>query len=99
MRQAFECGVGNSHSREECETVDYNICQEELLNVELRIPTVEKNVRQRMSVFIKNNLFRKVKFITSQAAFTSAFRKVLLVETPKNPFVFQLTYENVSPRH
>ena len=63
------------------------------MNAELEIPSVEKNVRQRITVFVKNNLFRKIKFITSQAAFTRAFQKVLLVETPKNPLVFQLTYE------
>jgi len=67
--------------------------RDERLNAELEIPTVEKNVRQRITIFVKNNLFRKIKFITSQAAFTRAFRKVLLVETPKNPLVFQLTYE------
>ena len=67
--------------------------RDEHLNAELEIPTVEKNVRQQITIFVKNNIFRKIKFITSQAAFTRAFRKVLLVETPKNPLVFQLTYE------
>ena len=47
----------------------------ERLNAELEIPTVEKNVREWITIFIKNNLFRKIKFITSQAAFTRAFRK------------------------
>jgi hypothetical protein len=67
--------------------------RDEHLNAELEIPTVEKNVRQRITIFVKNTLFRKIKFITSQAVFTRAFRKVLLLETPKNPLVFQLTYE------
>jgi hypothetical protein len=47
--------------------------REERLNVELEIPKVEKNMRQRITIFVKNNLFRKIKFITSQAAFTWAF--------------------------
>ena len=33
------------------------------------------------------------KFITSPQAFTMPFQKVLLMERPKNPYVFQLTYE------
>jgi hypothetical protein len=43
------------------------------LNAELEVPIVEKNVRQRITTFVKNNLFREIKFITSQAAFTRAF--------------------------
>ena len=63
------------------------------MNVELDIPTVEKNMRQQITVVVKNNLFCKVKFKTSQAASTRAFRKVPLVGTPKNPLVFQLMFE------
>ncbi|KAI2489636.1 hypothetical protein MHU86_24949 [Fragilaria crotonensis] len=62
-------------------------------NAELEVPTVEKNVAQRITIFVKNNLFRRIKFVTSQASFTKAFQKVREVERPKNPFVFQLTYE------
>ncbi len=65
----------------------------ERLNAELENPTVEKNLRQRISIFVKNNLFRKIKYITSQAAFTRVFQKVLLVGRTKNPLVFQLTCE------
>ena len=62
-------------------------------NAELEVPTVEKNVAQRITIFVKNNLFRRIKFVTSQASFTKAFQKVREVERPKNPYVFQLTYE------
>ena len=63
------------------------------LNAELEVPTVEKNVAQRITIFVKNNLFRRIKFVTSQASFTKAFQKVREMERPKNPYVFQLTYE------
>ena len=46
------------------------------LNAELEVPTVEKNVAQRITIFVKNNLFRRIKFVTSQASFTKAFQKV-----------------------
>ena len=42
---------------------------------------------------VKNNLFRRIKFVTSQASFIKAFQKVREVERPKNPCVSQLTYE------
>ena len=63
------------------------------LNAVFETPQVDKGVRQRIMIFVKNNLFRKIKFITSQAAFARAFKKVLVVERPDNPLVFQLTYE------
>ncbi|KAI2491065.1 hypothetical protein MHU86_23509 [Fragilaria crotonensis] len=44
-------------------------------NAELEVPTVEKNVAQRITIFVKNNLFRRIKFVTSQASFTKAFQK------------------------
>ncbi|KAI2499542.1 hypothetical protein MHU86_14959 [Fragilaria crotonensis] len=61
-------------------------------NAELEVPTVEKNVAQRITIFVKNNLFRRIKFVTSQASFTKAFQKVREGEA-QNPYVFQLTYE------
>lgn len=63
------------------------------VHAELEVPTVEKNVAQRITIFVKNNLFRRIKFVTSQASFTKAFQKVREVERPQNPYVFQLTYE------
>ena len=63
-----------------------------LWNAELEVPTVEKNVAQRISIFVKNNLFRRIKFVTSQQSFTKAFQKVNEVERPKHPYLFQLTY-------
>ena len=61
--------------------------------LEFEVPTVEKNVKQRIMLYVKNNMFRTKKFITSPKHFTMAFQRVLLMERPKNPYVFQLTYE------
>jgi hypothetical protein len=49
-------------------------------------------VAQRISIFVKNDLFRRIKFVNSQQSFAKAFQKVNEVERPKHPYVFQLTY-------
>lgn len=56
-------------------------------------PTEMKNVRQRIVFYVKNNMFRRIKFLTSTAAFESAFQGVLNEEKPKDPYIFQLTYK------
>jgi hypothetical protein len=48
--------------------------------------------RSGFQIFVKNDLFRRIKLVTSQQSFAKAFQKVLELERPKHPFVFQLTY-------
>ncbi len=64
-----------------------------LWNAALEVLTVEKNVAQRISIFVKNDLFRRIKFVTSQQSFAKAFHKLNKVERSKHPLLFQLTYE------
>ncbi len=59
----------------------------------LEAPTVQKNVAQRIVLFVKNTLFRQIKFVTSTKSFNEAFQKVLVEERPRNPYIFQLTYQ------
>ena len=60
----------------------------------LEAPTAQKNVVRRIVLFVKNTLFRQIKFVTSTKSFTEAFQKVLAEERPQNPYIFQLTYQN-----
>jgi len=60
----------------------------------LEVPTAQKNVVRRIVLFVKNTLFRQIKFVTSTKSFNEAFQKVLVEERPKNPYIFQLTYQN-----
>ncbi len=36
-------------------------------------------------LFVKNTLFRQIKFVTSTKLFSEAFQKVLAEERPRNP--------------
>jgi hypothetical protein len=56
-------------------------------------PTAQKNVVRRIVLFVKNTLFRQIKFVTSTKSFNEAFQKVLVEERPRNPYMFQLTYQ------
>jgi hypothetical protein len=56
-------------------------------------PMEMKNVRQRVVLFVKNNMFRRIKFLTSAGAFAMAFQGVLEEENPRDPYIFQLTYK------
>ena len=60
----------------------------------LEAPTAQKNVVRRIVLFVKNTLFRQIKFVTSTKSFNEAFQKVLAEERPRNPYIFQLTYQN-----
>ena len=60
----------------------------------LEAPTAQKNVVRRIVLFVKNTLFRQIKFVTSTKSFYEAFQKVLVEERPRNPYIFQLTYQN-----
>jgi hypothetical protein len=60
----------------------------------LEAPTAQKNVVRRIVLFVKNTLFRQIKFVTSTISFNKAFQKVLAEERPRNPYIFQLTYQN-----
>jgi len=60
----------------------------------LEVPTAQKNVVRRIVLFVKNTLFRQIKFVTSTKSFNEAFQKVLAEERPRNPYIFQLTYQN-----
>ncbi len=60
----------------------------------LEAPRAQKNVVQRIDLFVKNTLFHQIKFVTSIKSFNEAFQKVLAEERPRNPYIFQLTYQN-----
>ena len=60
----------------------------------LEAPMAQRNVVQRNVLFVKNTLFRQIKFVTSTKSFNEAFQKVLVEERPQNPYIFQLTYQN-----
>jgi len=60
----------------------------------LEAPMAQKNVVRRIVLFVKNTLFRQIKFVTSTKSFHEAFQKVLVEERPRNPYIFQLTYQN-----
>jgi hypothetical protein len=45
--------------------------------------------RSGFQIFVKNDLFRRIKFVNSQQSFAKAFQKVNEVERPKHPYVFQ----------
>jgi hypothetical protein len=55
-------------------------------------PQEMKNVKQRIVLFVKNTVFRTVKFV-SHASFPDAFEKVLREEPPLHPTMFMMTYE------
>lgn len=55
------------------------------------LPTAEKNVEQRIVQYVKNTMFRKIKFLSS-AQFPRAFHNILLSEKPRDPYVFKLVY-------
>ena len=48
----------------------------------LEAPTAQKNVVRRIVLFVKNTLFRQIKFVTSTKSFNEAFQKVLAEERP-----------------
>ena len=52
-------------------------------------------MRRRIVLFVKTELFRKIKFVTSANMFQRAFRKVIEFENvrPQHQVLFQLTYE------
>ncbi len=54
----------------------------------------QKNVVRRIVLFVKNSLFRQIKFMTSTKSFHEAFQKVLVEERPRNPYIFQLKYQS-----
>jgi hypothetical protein len=60
----------------------------------MEVPTAQKNVARRIVLFVKNTLFRQIKFVTSAKAFNEAFQKVLVEERPRDPYIFQLTYQD-----
>lgn len=60
----------------------------------LEPPTAQKNVARRITLFVKNTLFRQIKFVTSTKSFNEAFQKVLVEERPRHPYMFQLTYQS-----
>jgi hypothetical protein len=60
----------------------------------MEVPTAQKNVARRIVMFVKNTLFRQIKFVTSTKAFNKAFQKVLVEERPRDPYIFQLTYQD-----
>ena len=60
----------------------------------MEVPTAQKNVARRIVLFVKNTLFRQIKFVTSTKAFNEAFQKVLVEERPRDPYIFQLTYQD-----
>jgi hypothetical protein len=60
----------------------------------LEAATAQKNVVRRIVLFVKNTLLCQIKFVTSTKSFNEAFQKVLAEERPRNPYIFQLTYQN-----
>jgi hypothetical protein len=60
----------------------------------LEAPMAQKNVVRRIVLFVKNSLFRQIKFMTSTKSFHEAFQKVLVEERPRNPYIFQLKYQS-----
>jgi hypothetical protein len=60
----------------------------------LEAPIAQKNVVQRIRLFVNNPIFRQIKFVTSTKSFNKAFQKVLAEERPRNPYIFQLMYQN-----
>jgi hypothetical protein len=57
----------------------------------------QKFVTQRVTTFVKSELFRKIKFINSDASFQKAFKLVMDHEdvSPRHRVNFQMTYETV----
>ena len=47
----------------------------------LEAPTAQKNVVRRIVLFVKNTLFRQIKFVTSTISFNKAFQKMLAEES------------------
>ena len=68
-----------------------------LLNEESEsiVPREESHVRKRIVLFVKTDLFRKIKFVNSASMFQRAFRKVIEFEKvrPQMHYQFQMTYE------
>jgi hypothetical protein len=66
-----------------------------LLNEESIVPREESHVRKRIVLFVKTDLFRKIKFVNSASMFQRAFRKVIEFEKvrPQMHYQFQMTYE------
>ena len=60
----------------------------------LEAPIAQKNVVWRIVLFVKNTLFRQIIFVTNTNSFNEAFQKVLAEERPRNPYIFQLAYQN-----
>ena len=60
----------------------------------MEVPAAQKNVARRIVLFVKNTLFRQIKFVTSTKAFNEAFQKVLVEEKPRDPYIFQLMYQD-----
>ncbi len=60
----------------------------------LEAPIAQKNIARRIVLFVQNTLFRQIKFMTCSKSFNKAFQKVLAEEWPRNPYIFQLTYQN-----
>ena len=66
-----------------------------LSNEESIVPREESHVRKRIVLFVKTDLFRKIKFVNSASMFQRAFRKVIEFEKvrPQMHYQFQMTYE------
>jgi hypothetical protein len=60
----------------------------------LEAPIAQKNVVRRIVLFVKHTLFCQIKFVTSTKSFNKAFHKMLAEERPRNPYLFQLTYQS-----
>jgi hypothetical protein len=60
----------------------------------LEAPMVQRNVVRRIVLFVKNTLFRQIKFVISTKSFNEAFQKLLVEERPRNLYIFQLTSQN-----
>ena len=65
------------------------------MNEESIVPREESHVRKRIVLFVKTDLFRKIKFVNSASMFQRAFRKVIEFEKvrPQMHYQFQMTYE------
>ena len=68
-----------------------------LTNEESNVPREETHVKRRIVLFVKTDLFRKIKFVNSATMFQRAFRKVIEFEKvrPQMHYQFQMTYEKI----
>lgn len=58
------------------------------------LPVPQKNITRRVVAFVKDNVFRRIKFLTSESQLKEAFRMVLDEEKPKSEYLFTMMYQD-----